>query len=155
MSQAKQPLTYYDLLGLHPSASVQQIRRAYRERSKLYHPDTTLLQAAIATAKFHELNEAYGTLSSVDRRSQYDRKIGYSRIPFVQPLPNLYDTPTSRSKPYRSSAYLDPSDPRGNGEADRPLSPGEVFALFIMGVTLVGCLLLVVIVGVARGEIAL
>lgn len=155
MSQAKQPLTYYDLLGLHPSASVQQIRRAYRERSKLYHPDTTLLQAAIATAKFYELNEAYGTLSSPDRRSQYDRKIGYSRVPFVQPLPNLYDTPTSRSKPYRSSAYLDPSDPRGNGEADRPLSPGEIFALFIMGATLVGCLVLVLIVGVARGEIAL
>lgn len=146
MSQAKQPLTYYDLLGLHPSASVQQIRRAYRERSKLYHPDTTLLQAAIATAKFHELNEAYGTLSSVDRRSQYDRKIGYSRIPFVQPLPNLYDAPRT-STPSRSPAYLDPSD--------RPLSPGEIFALFIMGVTLVGCLLLVVIVGVARGEIAL
>ncbi|MBW4516895.1 MAG: J domain-containing protein [Timaviella obliquedivisa GSE-PSE-MK23-08B] len=148
MSQAKQPLTYYDLLGLHPSASVQQIRRAYRERSKLYHPDTTVLQAAIATAKFHELNEAYGTLSSPDRRSQYDRKIGYSRVPFVQPLPNLYDPPTPRtSKPYRSSAYLDPSD--------RPLSPGEIFALFIMGATLIGCLLLVLIVGVARGEIAL
>ncbi len=148
MSQAKQPLTYYDLLDLHPSASVQQIRRAYRERSKLYHPDTTLLQAAIATAKFHELNEAYGTLSSPDRRSQYDRKIGYSRVPFVQPLPNLYDSPSSRpGKSYRSSAYLDPSD--------RPLSPGEIFALFIMGATLIGCLLLVLIVGVARGEIAL
>ncbi|NJR38394.1 MAG: J domain-containing protein [Leptolyngbyaceae cyanobacterium CSU_1_4] len=147
MSQAKQPLTYYDLLGLHPSASVQQIRRAYRERSKLYHPDTTVLQAAIATAKFHELNEAYGTLSSPDRRSQYDRKIGYSRVPFVQPLPKLYDSPTPRSQPYRSSAYLDPSD--------RPLSPGEIFALFIMGATLLGCLLLVLIVGVARGEIAL
>jgi curved DNA-binding protein CbpA len=147
MPQAKQPLTYYDLLGLHPSASVQQIRRAYRERSKLYHPDTTLLQAAIATAKFYELNEAYGTLSSADRRSQYDQKIGYSRVPIVQPLPNLYDPPSARSKTYRSSAYLDPSD--------RPLSPGEIFALFIMGATLVGCLLLVLIIGVARGEIAL
>jgi curved DNA-binding protein CbpA len=147
MSQAKQPLTYYDLLGLHPSASVQQIRRAYRERSKLYHPDTTLLQAAIATAKFHELNEAYGTLSSPDRRSQYDLKIRYSRIPVVQPLPNLYDARSGSSQPDRSSAYLEASD--------RPLSPGEIFALFIMGATLVGCLLLVLIVGVARGEIAL
>jgi curved DNA-binding protein CbpA len=145
MSQAKTSLTYYDLLGLHPSASVQQIRRAYRERSKLYHPDTTLLQASIATAKFHELNEAYGTLSSPDRRSQYDRKIGYSRIPVIQPLPNLYEKPGGKT--YRSSEYLDPND--------RPLSSGELFALFIMGVTLVGCLLLVLVVGVARGEIAL
>jgi curved DNA-binding protein CbpA len=144
MSQAKTSLTYYDLLGLHPSASVQQIRRAYRERSKLYHPDTTLLQAAIATAKFYELNEAYGTLSSPDRRSQYDRKIGYSRIPVIQPLPNLYEKP---GKTYRSSEYLDPND--------RPLSSGELFALFIMGATLIGCLILVLVVGVARGEIAL
>jgi curved DNA-binding protein CbpA len=146
MSQAKPTLTYYELLGLHPSASVQQIRQAYRERSKLYHPDTTALQPSIATTKFYELNEAYGTLSNPDRRSQYDLKIGYSRVPFYPPLPNLYDTPKS-VKPYRSSAYLDP--------IDRPLSPGEIFALFIMGTTLVGCLLVVLVVGVARGEIAL
>ncbi len=33
--------TYYSLLGLHPSASVIDIRRSYRELSKRYHPDTT------------------------------------------------------------------------------------------------------------------
>ncbi|MFM9158147.1 MAG: J domain-containing protein, partial [Dolichospermum sp.] len=44
--------TYYSLLGLHPSASVIDIRRAYRELSKIYHPDTTELPANLATAKF-------------------------------------------------------------------------------------------------------
>ncbi len=143
MSQARQTLTYYDQLGLHPSASVQQIRRAYRERSKLYHPDTTPLAAPIATAKFLQLNEAYATLCNPERRTAYDRQIGYSRIPVVQPLPSLHRPEPNR----RSSAYLDPTD--------RPLSPGEIFALFIMGATLVGCVALVFIVAIARGEISL
>jgi curved DNA-binding protein CbpA len=143
MSHPRQTLTYYDQLGLHPSASVQQIRRAYRERSKLYHPDTTTLAAAIATAKFLQLNEAYATLSSPERRMAYDRKIGYSRIPVVQPLPSLHRP----DPPRRSSAYLDPSD--------RPLSAGEIFALFIMGVTLLGCVALVFVIAIARGEISL
>ncbi|PLZ75857.1 molecular chaperone DnaJ, partial [Fischerella thermalis WC217] len=37
MSQSSEN-TYYTLLGLHPSASPIEIRRAYRELSKRYHP---------------------------------------------------------------------------------------------------------------------
>ncbi|NLQ07879.1 J domain-containing protein, partial [Cylindrospermopsis raciborskii LB2897] len=50
---------YYTLLGLHPSASVIDIRRAYREMSKHYHPDTTELPDQVATVKFQQINEAY------------------------------------------------------------------------------------------------
>ena len=35
--------SYYGLMGLHPSASNIAIRRAYRQLSKKYHPDTTEL----------------------------------------------------------------------------------------------------------------
>ncbi|HEY9878132.1 MAG TPA: J domain-containing protein, partial [Leptolyngbyaceae cyanobacterium] len=52
------PKSYYHLLGIKPTASAQQIRRAYRDLSKLYHPDTTELPAEIATDKFQQLNEA-------------------------------------------------------------------------------------------------
>lgn len=142
-SDQKSVLTYYDLLGLHPSASVQQIRRSYRELSKLYHPDTTELPAADAVTKFQELNEAYATLSSPERRLTYDLKIGYSRLSVIQPSLNL-NQPVSKSRPYRSSAYLDPTD--------RPLSAGEIFALFILGLTFIACLGLVIIVGLVRGE---
>jgi len=137
--------SYYGLLGLTPSASVQQIRRAYREMSKLYHPDTTTLPAAVAIAKFQELNEAYATLSSPERRFAYDLKIGYSRVSVIQSSTDL-NRSASRSKSFRSSAYLDPTD--------RPLSPGEMFALFILGITFVCCLILVVTIGLTRGEIA-
>jgi curved DNA-binding protein CbpA len=146
--------THYTLLNLHPSASQQQIRQTYRELSKLYHPDTTSLPAAIATAKFQQLNEAYATLSNPERRLTYDLKIGYSRYKVIQPPADL-NRPTTEphrsadrvAEPYRSTAYLDPTD--------RPLSAGELFALFILGLTFLGCLGLAIGVGIVRGEIAL
>ena len=73
-------ITYYSLLGLNPGASVIDIRRAYRELSKIYHPDTTELPANIATVQFQQINTAYATLSNPERRLNYDLKIGYSRF---------------------------------------------------------------------------
>lgn len=138
--------SYYGLMGLHPSASVREIRQAYRDLSKLYHPDTTSLSAAIATAKFQQLNEAYATLSNPERRTAYDRKIGYSTVPVVQPS-LLANQKVSTRTVQSSSAYLDPTD--------RPLSPGEIFALFILGLTFVGCLVLAIAIGITRGEAVL
>lgn len=137
--------TYYSLLGLHPSASVIEIRRAYRELSKRYHPDTTDLPAALATTKFQQINEAYATLSSPERRQSYDLKIGYSRFTVIQPPLDL-NHPVSRSYNWSKSAYLDAND--------RPLSSGEIFALFILVVTFVGCLLLAITIAFTRGEAA-
>jgi curved DNA-binding protein CbpA len=138
--------SYYGLLGLHPSASPVEIRRAYRELSKRYHPDTTELPAVTATAKFQQLNEAYATLSNPERRVLYDQKIGYSRINVIQAPPNFHSLHEQTRPKYSSSAYLDPND--------RPLSAGEIFALFILGLTFLGCLLLAIAIGLTRGESA-
>ncbi|WP_414620935.1 J domain-containing protein [Calothrix sp. CCY 0018] len=137
--------TYYSLLGLHPAASVIEIRRAYRELSKRYHPDTTDLPTAVAIVKFQKLNEAYATLSNPQKRLTYDLKIGYSRFGVIQ-APSDLNRPVSGNRYTSKSAYLDPTD--------RPLSPGEIFALFILGLTFLGCLLLVIAVGLTRGEAA-
>jgi curved DNA-binding protein CbpA len=137
--------TYYQLLGLQPNASVQDIRRAYRDLSKLYHPDTTALPAAIATRKFQALNEAYATLSSPESRQAYNHKIGYSTIAVMQPAPNL-NRPRNSAMPRSANAYIDATD--------RPLSAGELFALFILGVTFVACLVLVVAISLSQGQLA-
>ena len=125
--------TYYDLLGVDPSASAIEIRRAYRELSKKYHPDTTTLATAIATVKFQALNEAYAAVSHPERRIAYDLTIGYSRV-FVAQAPPQFRTLNSRPDNYRSSAYLDPTD--------RPLSDGEIAAVLMLGLTFIGCLIL-------------
>ena len=51
MTDPTQTSNYYTLLQVKPTASPQEIRRAYRDLSKLYHPDTTELPPAIATEK--------------------------------------------------------------------------------------------------------
>ncbi|ELR97612.1 DnaJ-class molecular chaperone with C-terminal Zn finger domain [Gloeocapsa sp. PCC 73106] len=136
--QVEPQKTYYAVLGLHPSASTLEIRRSYRELSKRFHPDTTSLPLAIAKIKFQELNEAYATLSSPERRSLYDLKIGYSRINVIQAPPSY-----SRDDLTPSTIYTGPSD--------RPLSSGEIFALFLLGGTFVGCLLLAFAIAFIRG----
>ena len=136
-------ITYYSLLGLNPGASVIDIRRAYRELSKIYHPDTTELPANIATAQFQQINTAYATLSNPERRLNYDLKIGYSRFSVIQSPPDLNH---SVHKPYdfSKSMYLDASD--------RSLSSGEIFVLFILGLTIIGCMLLAIAIAILRGE---
>jgi len=127
--------TYYDILGLHPSASNREIRRQYRELSKRFHPDTTSLSKDIAKSKFQELNEAYAVLSSPDKRSFYDLQIGYSRINVIQAPPSYYGG--------GKTSYSGPSD--------RPLSSGEIFALVLLLSTFVGCLLLALLIALLRG----
>ncbi|MEM1243121.1 MAG: J domain-containing protein [Cyanobacteria bacterium P01_H01_bin.26] len=146
-SSDNSPKNYYDLLGIKPTASAQEIRRAYWELSKLYHPDTTALSSAIATQKFQALNEAYGTLSNPEQRSTYDHKIGYSRFYVSQsPKDLMSGDPNTRSFESRYT-YLDPTD--------RPLSAGEIFALFILGLTFAACLALVFILGIADSDFTL
>jgi hypothetical protein len=145
-AQTRLANSYYALLGLHPSASAIEIRRVYRELSKQYHPDTTALPPAIATAKFQRLNEAYATLSNPERRLLYDGKLGYSRFNVIQAPEDLDRPRNATDERWSNSAYLDPSD--------RPLSAGEIFALFILGIAFVGCLLLVIAIGLIRGDAA-
>jgi hypothetical protein len=138
---------HYMLLRVKPTASAQDIRRAYRDLSKLYHPDTTTLPPEIATEKFKTLNEAYATLSNPEKRLAYDYSIGISRVAVVQAPAYLNQPASQRARYEKNSAYLDPTD--------RPLSPGELFALFILGLTFVGCLVLVFTIGWTKGELVL
>lgn len=111
------------------------IRRAYRQLSKEYHPDTTNLPTLVAKAKFQELNQAYAVLSNPTRRLLYDQSIGYSRVRVMQPPPPLNV----------QAEYVD--------AIERPLSAGEIFMLLLLGGCFVGCILLVLVVAIWRGEL--
>lgn len=139
--------SYYGVLGVHPSASPIEIRRAYRELSKRYHPDTTDLPQEVAKAKFQTLNEAYATLSNPQRRALYDYQIGYSRLNVMQPS-LAFQAQEKRNNFYNGvrKSYLEYSE--------RPLSSGEIFALLILGVTFLICIVLIIVVGLTRGEAA-
>jgi molecular chaperone DnaJ len=71
---------YYEVLGLQKSASVEDIRKAYRELALKYHPDRVAPeQKKDAEEKFKELSEAYAVLSDQNKRSLYDQH-GHSGI---------------------------------------------------------------------------
>jgi curved DNA-binding protein CbpA len=131
--------THYQLLGLHPSASLSDIRRSYRELSKQLHPDKSPLPRALATDQFQSLNSAYATLSNPDQRRRYDQQIGYAQSINLRPLPNLSQPQTQVSR-------------HEDEWGDRPLSSGEIFALFMMAVTLMGCFGLAVVLGFSHGH---
>ncbi|GEQ70349.1 hypothetical protein JCM33374_g4025 [Metschnikowia sp. JCM 33374] len=58
----------YDLLGVSPSASENEIKKAYRKSALKYHPD----KPTGDTEKFKEISEAFDILSSEDKRQVYD-----------------------------------------------------------------------------------
>jgi len=61
---------YYDLLGVTKTSSQDEIKRAYRNLARKFHPDVN--KESGAAEKFKEINEAYQVLSDPNKRSQYD-----------------------------------------------------------------------------------
>lgn len=66
---------HYRALGLQRSASEREIRSAYREMSRQYHPDkySGEMSAEQVDKKMSEINEAYEVLSNPDLKAAYDR----------------------------------------------------------------------------------
>lgn len=62
---------YYEVLGVSKQASKQELKKAYRNLAKQYHPDRN--KAADAEQKFREVQEAYEILSDDQKRSAYDQ----------------------------------------------------------------------------------
>ncbi len=63
---------YYEVLGITRGASESDIKKAYRQVAKKYHPDVNPGDKE-AEAKFKEASEAYTVLSDPDKRRQYDQ----------------------------------------------------------------------------------
>lgn len=65
---------YYEILGVQKGASVDEIKKAYRNLALKYHPDrVSSEQKKEAEERFKEISEAYAVLSDPQKRSQYDQ----------------------------------------------------------------------------------
>ncbi len=61
---------YYKTLGVAKGATEDEIKKAYRQLAKEFHPDKN--KSKTAEAKFKEINEAYEALGDAEKRKMYD-----------------------------------------------------------------------------------
>jgi len=72
-------IDYYKILGISSQADEKEIKQAFRERAKAYHPDVSDLTDS--KKKFQLINEAYQTLIDNKSRRIYDFKMRYHSVP--------------------------------------------------------------------------
>jgi len=61
---------YYDILGIPRNADDKEVKKAYRNLARKYHPD--VCKEPGAEEKFKQINEAYSVLSDEQKKGQYD-----------------------------------------------------------------------------------
>ena len=126
---ARRPETpnYYAVLGVPPTASLQEVRKAYKERALRSHPDRCASRGGmreatpevqVATETFKLVGEAYSILTDNDRRTAYDVEFGFVPPPNEPPVnvdilfpdrPNTCAAERPRAQPH---AQRPPACPR-------------------------------------------
>ena len=62
---------YYQMLGINKDASESEIKSAFRQAARTYHPD--VYKGADRDSKFKDINEAYQVLSDPNKKRQFDQ----------------------------------------------------------------------------------
>ncbi|HSF43106.1 MAG TPA: DnaJ domain-containing protein [Thermoanaerobaculia bacterium] len=73
--------SFYQMLGLQPTASALEVHEAYERTARLVHPSHARLldlegRQAVLEVLFERVTQAYLTLSQPDRRKRYDSELG-------------------------------------------------------------------------------
>lgn len=64
---------FYEVLGVSPNASENEIKKAYRKLALIWHPDKNPNNQEEASVKFRQISEAYDVLSKPSSRLMFDR----------------------------------------------------------------------------------
>ncbi|HEX4803459.1 MAG TPA: DnaJ domain-containing protein [Myxococcaceae bacterium] len=78
LERALDRLNHFEVLGLRPGASAGEVKKAYHEASRRYHPDRFFEKnlgsfRARVERIFKRIHDSYSVLSDVDLRAQYER----------------------------------------------------------------------------------
>ncbi len=62
---------YYEVIGVTPTATTDDIKKKYRELARQFHPDV-VKDKTLGQKVFTQINQAYRVLADPEKRSQYD-----------------------------------------------------------------------------------
>ena len=65
----------YNILGVDKKATIIEIKRAFREKDRIYHPDKNKDKLEWARKEFNKISQAYEVLSNHMKRDQYDNDV--------------------------------------------------------------------------------
>jgi molecular chaperone DnaJ len=88
---------YYEVLGVPRSATVDQIKQAYRKLAKQHHPDRNPNNKS-AEQRFKEVQGAYDVLGDADKRKAYDQ-FGHAGVG-AGPPPGWHPGSSGGGQPY-------------------------------------------------------
>jgi curved DNA-binding protein CbpA len=76
---------YYKILEVYPKASFEEIKTAYKDLCKEYHPDklppgTPEKARRYVEKRFQQINEAYSVLRSLESRQKYDTSCSFRPV---------------------------------------------------------------------------
>ncbi len=84
---------YYNILGVDRHASLEEIKKAYVEKLKKYHPDIYKGDENFAQEKTAELNVIYQTLKDEQKRKTYDiNMFGEEKVETIKTQTNTQST---------------------------------------------------------------
>lgn len=142
MSQ-KSVKDYYAILGVPPTASLEEIRLAYRRQARAYHPD--LSTDPDAEDRFKEVNEAYDILANSEKRQAYDYfTAGAPETPSVTEGPQPAAAPAQEAASVQSRPRVGPMTEPEPGRLRRRVTPPTWAILLIV---LGACIIVAVVVG--------
>lgn len=124
--------TLYDILGISSSAGSDEIKTAYKQLAKKYHPDKNP-GSSWHEEQFKKINQAYQVLSDPVKRKQYDDRLAYEMFQRQNPQPS-----------YSRQEYKKPPAQQYT-QRKKPVQPNEgaystflVIAGFFLGVAVLG-----------------
>ncbi len=92
LERALDRLNHFEVLGLKPGASAAEVKKAYHEASRRYHPDR-YFEKKLGSFRgrieriFKRIHDCYAVLSDLDRRAQYEREHPELAAPSAEPPP--------------------------------------------------------------------
>ncbi len=95
---------YYSILGVHPAASLDEIKQAFRSLARQYHPDMHP-DDATANEHFRAIYEAYRVLSTPELRAEYNQQRAQQ---YTQPAGARFPANTPHDGHFAPQGWNDP-----------------------------------------------